>query len=143
MSVRTRKALTQDEIKEAQKRVAKGLRSLPENFLDCRDLKHSWRKVSNYRPREMHTEGGKSKTRISPLLYRTLECQRCGTVRTDTIYARTFERLSVSYDYPEAYTMPGVPRGVKSSVILRQEAVRRANLEAAKATAGQREAAEA
>lgn len=137
------KHLTAEEVKEAQKRVAKGLRTLPDNFLDCRDLKHSWRKINNYRPREMHTEGGKAKTRISPLLYRTLECVRCATQRTDVIYARTFERLSVSYDYPEAYTMPGVPRGVKSSTILRQEAVRRANMEAAKATPDQREAAEA
>lgn len=137
------KRLSQADLDEAKKRIARGLRTLPDNFLDCRDLKHNWRKVNNYRPREQHIEGGKQRSRISPLLYRVLECERCGTTRTDVIYARTFERLSVSYDYPETYQMPGVPRGVKSSTILRQEAVRRAMLEAAKAEKGEREAAEA
>lgn len=140
-----KKPLTKDEIAEAQAKVAEGLKQLPENFLDCRDLKHSWQKQANYRPREQHMEPGTGqvKTRVSPLLYRNLVCTRCGTGRTDVIYARTYERLSVSYTYPENYQMPGVPRGVKSSTILRQESVRRAMEEVANAQPGEREAAEA
>ncbi|GAC1527459.1 MAG: hypothetical protein NVS3B1_17800 [Marmoricola sp.] len=131
--------LTRAEEVEAQKKIAKGLKALPENFLDCRDLRHSWKKAADYRPREQKMEGG---TKLSPLLYRSLICARCGTGRTDVIYARTYERLSVAYTYPENYQIPGVPRGTKQSTILRQESVRRANLAAAKAQRWESEAAE-
>lgn len=132
-----KKSLTKAELDEAQKVIARGLKKLPDNFLDCRDLTHNWDKVQDYRPQQQTMEGG---SRISPLLYRLLECNRCGATRTDVIYKRTGERLSVSMKYPEGYQMPGVPRGVKRSTILRQESVRRANMAAAKAEPGDREA---
>lgn len=123
----------EDQEREAAKKVLKKtLEKLPDNFMDCRDMKHSWVRLQDFRPKELHTEGaqpgqpGRQKVRMSPLVYRQLICTRCGCVRTDTVFLRTFEKLSTTYAYPEDYQLPGVPRGVKSSLVVRQEQYRRA-----------------
>lgn len=109
---------------KVEREFGKALTTLPEEFLDCRDMRHSWKRKQDYRPREQ-AEGGR-RSRLSPLLYRLLVCTRCGCEREDVIYSRTFERLSTSYKYPEHYQMRGVGAGTKPVTALRAEQWRRA-----------------
>lgn len=73
-----------------------GVNDIPENFLWCRDVLHSWdpynAKVSRNkvaRRREMH---------------QILICTRCGALKTRTM-TLTGELLRNSYSYPEGYLL--------------------------------------
>lgn len=95
------------------------LRSMPDEFMDCRDLRHSWVKVKGYT-----TIDGTDvkKTYVS----RELQCLRCGCVRTDVINVRTFDRVSSSYMYQEGYTVKGAGVGNRAALV-RREVYRRAH----------------
>lgn len=73
--------------------------AIKENFLDCRDLRHAWKRVGDNAVTE------KQKT----MLTRRLVCVRCGAIRTDSyIVTRvTVQRVGSTYHYPEGYRVKG------------------------------------
>lgn len=124
-----------------QTRVA--LREMDDGQLQCQIYRyHAYTFTGQYRP---YNPGETANVaNIVPLLKLEQECARCGVIRTDTLNARTMERVGTPhYDRPQNWLPAGVPRGVKPSVIAQQEAYRRAMEQAAKAEPGQRERADA
>lgn len=58
----------------------------------CRDMRHAWAPHTAYRDRSTET------------IDRTVQCPRCGTLRSDTISSTTGERTtSTRYTYPDGY----------------------------------------
>ena len=93
---------------------AERVHDLPDTFIECRDLRHSWKRQGGYRP----VKDSKS------LVARTLAWSRCDCERTDVINFRTFDRVSTSYHYPEGYTVKG-NKATKRGMIVRREAYQR------------------
>lgn len=128
---------------KATPEVAKRFTSLPSQFLDCRDpgLRHAWQRLNDFHVQGKSREGGVQITHIA----RDEVCMRCGTVKHER-----FERTATgglyksgqSYEYPEGYLLPGIPRGVTPSTIVYQEQYNRAMREAANAASYEREHAE-
>lgn len=135
---------TPQELDEAQKRVAAGLKTLPEQYVQCRGMLHAWEVLNDFRI--TGTKGQKGPR----FLRRDLTCMRgCGTVRHDTFLLRfsrgeplISEKLHSSYSYPDDYQIPGIPRGVKRHVIVYQEQFRRAMEAAGGVVPGEREASD-
>lgn len=135
------KALTPQQRDAAQRVVAKGLQTLPDNYVECRGMMHAWRVLNDFRIMDSPTQNGPR------FLRRDLTCTRdCGVVRHDTFLLRFVrgepqisEKVRAHYTYPDDYQMPGVPRGVKRQVVVYQEQFRRAMEKAAGALAGERE----
>jgi hypothetical protein len=72
------------------------LDDMPENFLQCRDYLHAWKPYgARQNPDRTFTS--------------TLRCNRCTTLKNRTIN-RHGHVLSVTYDYPEGYTIAGSGR---------------------------------
>lgn len=129
------------EGRRAAKRLAETLKTLPDHWVVCRDMLHAWAVENDFHVTPMATVGRKSIMHIS----RELVCMRCGTVRKEKYHLSArggLEKVGQSYEYPEGYQIPGVPRGVKPSHIVRQEQYRRAMERVAGAERGQRETAE-
>lgn len=132
---------TQAELDAAQKRIAKGLRTLPAQYVQCRGMLHAWKVLNDFR---MTGQKGQKGPRF---LRRDLECMRgCGVVRHDTFLLRFVggepiisEKLHAAYTYPDDYQIPGIPRGVKRHVIVYQEQFRRAMEAAGGAVPGESE----
>lgn len=126
---------------KSSKEVQKKIEGLSDTFLDCRDpgLRHAWVRHNDFHVIEMQTVGKKIAA-----LGRVEQCARCGTVKKERfIVGRSgIEKTGQSYEYPEGYLMPGVPRGVTPSTIIYQESYRRAMERVANAEAGQRETSE-
>lgn len=76
------------------------LSTLPEKFLDCRDMMHAWKRSGGYRP------VGAAKGNVK-FLKRAVVCTRCGTEREDVYSMRTMDKVSTSYHYPEGYQIKG------------------------------------
>lgn len=70
-------------------------KSLPEEFVSCRDVGHTWRQF-----RVIRVRGGYN---------RDLFCPTCKTNRHEFI-SRTGEKLSTSYTYPDGYQFKGMGR---------------------------------
>jgi hypothetical protein len=107
--------------------VARKLRGQKNEFLQCRDLRHSWVITTDFHV--VTPQDGDAATR----LVRDLRCSRCRTERRD-VFAPTrhgVEKIGAAYSYPEDYKIAGIPRGVKPQAMIRQEEYRRV-LEAAK-----------
>lgn len=78
-----------------------------ETYLACRDLRHAWWLVGYWR-----TNGH---------VRRTLECERCGTERTDR-WTRSGERVGSSYVYDDGYALGRIePLAIRKEVIRRAE----------------------
>ena len=111
------------------------VKNLPANFLDCRDpgLRHKWDKTADFHVIKMATTGKKIEA-----LGRTETCERCGSVKQERFIVgqNGIEKVGHSYDYPEGYLLPGIPRGVMPSTVIYQENYRRANEAAALQAAG-------
>ena len=75
------------------KEVAAWSENLPDSFLLCRDMGHTWRPFRAYYSTELHA------------YERVLRCGRCKTERKQSI-AENGLILSGSYDYPDGYTAP-------------------------------------
>lgn len=125
----------------AHREITKRVKKLSDTFIDCRDpgLRHAWMRENDFHVVAMQTVGKKIEA-----LGRDEVCMRCGTVKHEKfIVGRNgIEKTGQSYEYPQGYAMPGVPRGVKPSTVIHQEQYRRAMERAAKAEAGQRETAD-
>lgn len=144
-AVRGRPARTKkSRAKNAEsKEMATSFRGLSDKFLDCRDpgLRHKWDRVNDLHVTEQYREGGVQVMYLA----RTEECERCGTIKEERFVNTRdggVEKIGQTYTYPEGYSMPGVPRGVKPSVIVYQEQWRRAMERVAGAKPGEREVSE-
>jgi hypothetical protein len=93
---------------------ARRLGDLPDTYVECRDMRHSWGRRGGYQ----EVTGSKN------LVARDLECSRCGCVRTDVINVSTFDRVSTAYHYPDGYTVKG-NKSTKRGMVVRREAYRR------------------
>jgi len=93
------------------------LEELPDEFVECRDLRHSWALLQKFHPVD-------GKTKRVNYVVRTLKCVRCRTERTDVLDVRTFDRVSTAYHYAEGYTIKGNKAGNRGTLI-RREAYRR------------------
>lgn len=129
-----------DELTEAANTLAVALKSKPDEWVMCRDMRHAWEIQHNFYALPIESIG----RRIAHI-GRTLQCGRCKTLRKETyIVPRSgarIERIGMSYEYPDSYQIPGVPRGAKPASIIQQEMYRRAMEQVAKAEAGVRETA--
>lgn len=127
---------------DAQKELSHALRTLKGDYLMCRDpgVRHPWEVVVDMHVVEMKQEG----RRKVPMIGRESVCGRCGTTKSETwmVGANGLEKIGNDYDYPVDYSIPGVPRGVKSSTVIWQEQYRRAMEDVARAEKGERERAE-
>jgi hypothetical protein len=98
------------------------LQNLPDNWVQCRDMKHAWTVDDNF-----HVTRFGLRNKIAEIK-RILVCLRCGTKRHET-YVPTgwggLEKVRSYYQYPEEYQIRGVPRGVKPQQIIQQEQWRR------------------
>lgn len=93
--------------------VAEALSAIQDDFLDCRDIRHSWLRQGFW------SEGGQLKRRLS--------CSRCTTTRTDTWSFDGRERVQSHYDYPDGYLLTGMHGHAKPTDV-RHEAVARATV---------------
>lgn len=126
---------------KARKTLEQALTVLPDHYIACRDVRHAWSTENDFHVYQQAQEKGRRTMHIA----RDLVCMRCGTLRHEVYIATRnagLEKISQSYEYPEAYAIPGVPRGVKPSSIIQQEAWRRAMERVANAHQGERETAD-
>lgn len=124
---------------KASAEVAKKVKSLNDEFLDCRDpgLRHSWHRLNDFHPISLAQAGRKLAA-----LGREEQCSRCETVKKERFVVHPggrLKKIGQSYDYPEGYLMPGIPRGVTPSEIVYQEQYRRTMEKVAKVARGTRE----
>lgn len=105
--------------------LAAKVQELPENWLMCRDVRHSWDVTEDF-----HVTKSKG-TKVQEIR-RTLTCLRCGTLRLEVHHITSWglEKVSQGYKYPHdengmPYQLHGVPRGVKPSFIIQGEQYRR------------------
>lgn len=122
----------------ARKELENALTILPDRYIACRDVRHAWSVENDFHVYRQAQEKGRRTMHIA----RDLVCMRCGTLRHEVYIAtkdRGLEKIAQSYDYPEKYAIPGVPRGVKPSAIIQQEAYRRAMEKVAGAARSDRE----
>lgn len=101
--------------------LANALTKLPDEWVDCRDMRHSWRVSVDFHVSEA---AGRHPNEIR----RELVCTRCETIRKEVYHhtARGLDKVHQGYAYPEEYQIKGVPRGVKPSSIVQEEQYRRA-----------------
>lgn len=91
------------------------IQEMPEKFLACRDLAHTWKIVSTYRAVDSRREEGK-RPRGGNYVYaeRNLLCTRCGMKRSDAFRITSarghtvLQRIQPHYDQPPGYALKGV-----------------------------------
>lgn len=73
--------------------------NMPTEFLDCRDLRHSWQRMA---------VGTKRRTALEKLgQWESIRwCDRCGMRRTDLMELDTWMLLDRRYEAPEGYYLP-------------------------------------
>lgn len=105
---------------EAVDRLAEELQHLPDNWVQCRDMRHAWDVVEDF-----HVTISKG-SRIQEIK-RVLVCARCETFRHETynLTRSGLEKVRQHYEYPEHYQIKGVPRGVKPQALVQAEQYRR------------------
>jgi hypothetical protein len=94
------------------KEVAAALHDYDDDYLTCRNLGHYWRVLGYFRG-------------ASGVVARSLECQRCQTVRLDSWEARGGGRIGSRYRYGVDYRLAGVQ---PAAAEVRIEVLRRATV---------------
>jgi len=125
---------------KAVKTLKDGLKRLEDHQLACRDMRHAWAVEQDY-----YVEPDQVVNKKLQVIRRVLVCMRgCETRRVERYQLGRYglDKIAQWYEYLGAYQIPGVPRGVKPSVIVQQESYRRAMERAANAAPGERETAE-
>lgn len=89
---------------------------LSDESLQCRDLRHPWKRVNDY---TLVKERG-----VPAVITRALRCPRCKTERFDTYAVPSFELLSSRTKYPPGYLAKGVGRHVRVADIRREQFTR-------------------
>jgi len=83
------------------------------SYLECKDMRHRWSLIQPY------------ERQPSGWVTRVLECDRCGTVRTDNYAILNNQRLAragSSYRYPEGFSFRGLPQAESLGEVVRYEA---------------------
>lgn len=101
--------------KKEETYLAEHLADLNDNFLECRELRHSWKRQGKY----AEIKGSKH------LVARTLMCSRCDAIRTDVLNVQTFDRVGSTYHYPTGYTIEGNTLRGGAAKLVRREAFAR------------------
>lgn len=89
------------------------LHNYDEKYLTCKDVRHRWTLTQPY------------ERQPSGWVTRVLECERCGTVRTDNYAIVNNQRLAragSTYQYPEGFSFRGLPQADNLSEVVRFEA---------------------
>lgn len=107
----------------AARSFARRLQSLPDAYIECRDMRHSYVITHDFHAVPGTIEGAKV-----VLLDRVLGCTRCPKTRVQHFKQGRYslEKLGETVSTPKDYSIPGIPRGVKTQIIVQQEAYRRA-----------------
>jgi hypothetical protein len=102
----------------------KTLKDVPEEFLECRDLRHKWSVVDDFHVVEEAAEGR--------YVQRRMHCIRCTTIKTEKYLLKMdrwgitrLESIGTGYAYPEHYAIPEMARADRAREILRGEQFRR------------------
>lgn len=112
MPRKTKAELDREAEAEAQVEHLRGeIADLPENYLQCRDLKHAWNVERDYYVLDEYAEPGYI---TDGEIARDLKCLRCESGRQEVYQVRTWgiEKIKNSYHYAEGYQVHGVPRGL-------------------------------
>src|SRR5437660_1472348 len=86
------------------------LPDMPENYLECRDVRHAWRTAGWFRGQRR-------------ALRRVLECIRCSTQRIDEFKADGSERTILGYRHADGYLLAG--DGRPTAIELRKAVISR------------------
>ena len=131
---------TPAEIAKGTQVLADALANKDDTELTCRGMRHAW-EHQNLTYQQGHGD--------LPVIKISWECMRgCGVTRYDLLTVKPIGRSrsfkivdrSVGHStYPVGYQIPGIPRGVKPSIVIWQEYVRRAMQDVAGALPGERE----
>lgn len=101
--------------------LAEALENLPDEFIRCRDLRHSWDVLNDFHV-AIHV-GQKIQE-----IHRDLICLRCTATRKEVYHRGAYGgllKVSNSYKLPKGYQIHGVPRGNKPASIVQGEMYRR------------------
>jgi hypothetical protein len=100
------------------------LQRMPDEYLQCRDLRHLWHREGGYTVAGT-VDGGS-------IVERSVVCQRCGTSKVEKhllVEKRgkptRMQFLGTSYRYPDGYLMPEMSRSEHPRELLRGEEFRR------------------
>lgn len=117
--------------KQAAADLANALMELPDNWIQCRDMRHAWGVIEDF---HVHTSQGRKIRELR----RVLGCVRCSTLRIEIYHVGRFglDKVRQHYTYPDHYQIKGVPRGVKPQSIVQNEQYRRALERVARAERG-------
>lgn len=110
---------------QAKRAYAASLRRLRDEQLACRDMRHAWEVDQDF-----HVVPSQSAGRRKVLALRRIwSCSRnCGVTKVQNfdVINDVLHFVSSYLKYPRDYQIPGIPRGVRPSIIVQQEAYRRA-----------------
>lgn len=88
----------------------KWLRSLDNDFIECRSIRHRW-EMSRFSALSPDERKVRKPEGANQVIKRVLTCTRCGTVRNDYFGRNSkrgmFERIKSEYAYPTGYVFRG------------------------------------
>lgn len=99
--------------REMENNLIEWVETIPDEFLDCRDLRHQWVTLGSW----LLGHGFRG---------RSLVCRRCGTGKEQILDKKGAIAVSRMSDYPSDYKKPAdTPPGRVPAEMLRQEALER------------------
>jgi hypothetical protein len=119
-------------IRDREDIFGQAIENMPDEYLQCRDVKHPWEVVRDYHLVDAEREEG-----IYPrhghnvYVRRLLRCPRCGKKRSDAFIVATksrwqaLERLGSTYEDPPGYGVAGIGHLPGTGDMIRGEAYRR------------------
>jgi hypothetical protein len=118
-SVRSTSSRTYINDEAARHALSEALSGVPENWLLCRGIRHSWDVIQDF-----HVTAKEG--RVVHEIQRTLECSRCETQRIEKFVVTRdgLDKTGQKYEYPEGYQFKGlgIMRGVKpQSMVLAEQ----------------------
>jgi hypothetical protein len=118
--------------RKAETLFGSALQQMPDEFLECRDIRHLWEVTRNYHVVDAVEDAGiQPRMGHNTFVERKLRCTRCGMVRSDAyVIAKRarwqgLERLSSTYTMPEGYGVQGVGHMQGAGDMIRYEAYQR------------------
>jgi hypothetical protein len=106
----------------ARKRPETAYQQVEGRFLECRDLRHSWRTSQDFQADTRTIRGRRLK-----VFTRTLSCTRCGLERTDA-FDTNLDRVAMHYAYPDGYQVSRQVEGLRGARAVRVEILGRGGL---------------
>lgn len=102
---------------------ANRLTNTKEDFLSCRDVRHSWEPGGF-----VLVDRAKESISKKDEYYRISECSRCGTKKMEYFtFTKSYglDKIATSYSYPDGYLMPGYGQLTDKSRYVRTEVFHR------------------